>query len=355
MVPTSLGGRRPDRRQAERQPGPDDHRRRSRASSTRSSTRPPGVYEAIYAVDETAPAISNVAAPVTASGTRDDHLGHRRAVGLPGRLRHRPRLTDLEPEQLGPGHLPQRPAHRPRTEHDLLLPRVLERRGRQLVHRSPPAGQAPRNSPRLRDLQRHHRRRLQRRTSGCEHRRLADRRRRGHPDADRGRGVLRRPGPAVGLASSTWESQGGGAGGSAASRAERLHVDGACAGRPRPTGPGRSLEFVADLRRPRASSTPASPSTSTAPTGRSSASRTHGSFYARTNNGRPPTRHAAPGLPARLAAPLPDRVGARTRSATTSTGPWSRPTPRTFGTADAADRPATSTPAAPSSRSTGCI
>ena len=62
MVPTSSEAGRAHRRHPRRQPGRDHRPRRSRASSTRSSKRVPGDYEATYDVDETGPAISDVAA-----------------------------------------------------------------------------------------------------------------------------------------------------------------------------------------------------------------------------------------------------------------------------------------------------
>ena len=69
--------------------------------------------------------------------------------------------------------------------------------------------------------------------------------RRGHPGADRGRGVLGRSGLPSGWESSTWESEGGGAGGSATVSDGRLVVDGASAGTVQTYGSGRALEFNA--------------------------------------------------------------------------------------------------------------
>ena len=62
---------------------------------------------------------------------------------------------------------------------------------------------------------RHHHRRLQLRDHRRRHLRLRNRQRRGHPEADRGRGVLGRAALPSGWSGQTWESQGGGAGGSA--------------------------------------------------------------------------------------------------------------------------------------------
>ena len=53
------------------------------------------------------------------------------------------------------------------------------------------------------------------------------------------------PGLPAGWSSSTWESSGGGAGGTAAVSGGSLHVDGAIAGTDATFGPGHSLEFVA--------------------------------------------------------------------------------------------------------------
>ena len=53
------------------------------------------------------------------------------------------------------------------------------------------------------------------------------------------------PGLPTGWSSSTWESEGGGAGGSATVSGGSLHVDGAMASTEATFGPGRSLEFVA--------------------------------------------------------------------------------------------------------------
>ena len=54
----------------------------------------PGDYVATYAVDDTAPAISNVSAIAGDGRHGHHHLGHRRAVRLASRLRHEPWLAD---------------------------------------------------------------------------------------------------------------------------------------------------------------------------------------------------------------------------------------------------------------------
>ena len=53
------------------------------------------------------------------------------------------------------------------------------------------------------------------------------------------------PGLPAGWSSSTWESSGGGAGGTATVSAGSLHVDGALAGTDATFSPGHALEFVA--------------------------------------------------------------------------------------------------------------
>ena len=89
MVPTTSAVGRPDRRQARTARRSRRRRRRSRASSTRSSTRPPAATR--RPTRSTTPRRRSPTSPTrcTANGSATDHLGHRRGVGLPGRLRHR--------------------------------------------------------------------------------------------------------------------------------------------------------------------------------------------------------------------------------------------------------------------------
>ncbi len=205
-----------------------------------------GSYEATYAVDDTPPVISDVAETVGSGRHGDDHLGHRRGVGLPGGLRHQPRLPDLDRAELRPGHLAQRPARRPRPEHDLLLPGHVERRGVQFLH-----GAARRSSRREASPPR------PRASSTPPWPTSAPgppARTRTSPRPGTARSPWPRPwalsspaGPACpsGWQSSTWESQGGGAGGSASVSGGELHVNGAFASTDQSFGPGRSLEFAA--------------------------------------------------------------------------------------------------------------
>ena len=66
-----------------------------------------GDYEATYAVDDTAPVISNVAGLGHGRRHGHRHLDHRRGLGLARRLRHQPGLARLASEQSG--------SDRPRT------------------------------------------------------------------------------------------------------------------------------------------------------------------------------------------------------------------------------------------------
>ena len=81
-----------------------------------------GNYEATYAIDNTAPTISNVAASAHGDGTADITWNTDEASTSQGRLRNRSQQPGPEPEQPGAGHLAQRPAHRPRAQHHLPLP-----------------------------------------------------------------------------------------------------------------------------------------------------------------------------------------------------------------------------------------
>ena len=251
--------------------------------------------------------ISNVAARGAMRRQRDDHLGHRRGVGLPGGLRHRSRLPDLEPGAA--------PRWSPRTACSLngLDPnttyyyRVTSSDAASNSSTEPPgAAGAAKLHHSLRGPHRHHRGRLQRRDHGRGHLRLRDRQRRGHAGADRGRGVL---GRARRFRLAGRANRGTRAAGGAAPPCPdgKLEVDGASAGTDQTFGSGRALEF-ARRSAARTSSTSASASTSTTPTGRCSASRTR--HVQRPHQQRPAAdRDAAPSEPGRQPAPLPDRVG----------------------------------------------
>ena len=180
---------------------------------------------------------------------RRHHLGHRRGL--------RPRRSTTEPirttwtqtpEQPGAVDLPQRPAHRARPEHHLLLPGDVRRRrdARAATRaRSPaPPASASFTTP----------------SASFTDTTVSDFSA-GTPDANtyisetgNGEVILKPtegqefsagPGLPAGWSSSTWESQGGGAGGSATVSGGSLHVDGAFAGTNATFGPGHSLEFVA--------------------------------------------------------------------------------------------------------------
>ena len=129
----------------------------------------------------------------------DDQLGHRRAVGFSGRLRHRSRQPEPDEAELRARQLAHRRAHRPRPEYHLLLPGQLDRRRQQLNDRAVGKPDAAELHNPLREPHRHHHRRLRRRDPGRQHLRLRDRGRRGDPATHGRRGVLRRPGAAFRL------------------------------------------------------------------------------------------------------------------------------------------------------------
>ena len=97
-----------------------------------------GNYEATYAVDNTAPTISNVAASAHGDGTADITWDTDEASTSTVDYGTNPNRSEPEPEQPGADHLPQRPAHRARRQHHLPLPGDVRRRRdarAQLEHR----------------------------------------------------------------------------------------------------------------------------------------------------------------------------------------------------------------------------
>ena len=83
---------------------------------------------------------------------RRHHLGHRRGLHLAGRLRHRPEQPRTRTRSMpGAGHLPQRPPHRPGSEHHLPLPGDVRRRRDARANSStspaPPAAPASFTTP----------------------------------------------------------------------------------------------------------------------------------------------------------------------------------------------------------------
>ena len=152
MVPTSSCGRSADRRHARRRPDPshdsqtikgveyaffDADRRRLRGDLRRRRHRAGDLQRRRLGPRATA--------PPTITWDTDE------ASDLPGRLRNRSEQPGPEPEQPGAGHLPQRPAHRPRAQHHLPLPGDVRRRRdarAQLEHPpAPPADPASFTTP----------------------------------------------------------------------------------------------------------------------------------------------------------------------------------------------------------------
>ena len=204
-----------------------------------------GDYSATYANDTTAPAISGVNATADAEGhatvtwETDEPSSSRRRV----RPHHRARQPGVRQR---PGDRPQRRAHRPQPEHDLPLPRQLDRRRRQLGHlagrREPPATfQTPPGAlVDTRDLRVRRRHATRPPTPGQTPRR--DRRR--GPAAARGRRGVRGPALPAG-----WNSRSWGPGGEATTVERRAAWPTA----PPPTRPAlfdppRVIEFTATFR-----------------------------------------------------------------------------------------------------------
>ena len=136
-----------------------------------------------------------------------------------------------------------------------------------------------------------------------------------------------------------------------------LHVDGAFAGTNATFGSGRSLEFVATFGA--AAFQHVGFAVDVNNVGElgdvQHQATTTNQILARTNVGGSDDRDPRSRASRRHAAPLPDRVGHdEVRYYVDGNRPRSRPTPRTSAPPRCARSPATSTPAAPRSRSTGC-
>ena len=156
-----------------------------------------GSYAATYAVDETAPAISNVAHSAAGDGTATITWDTNEAST--SRVDYGTSAGALNQSETSPGlttsHSIQLTGLAPNTTYYY---RVTSRADAvaQLEHRAEPAGRPGELHDPLGHLHRHHGRRLQRRHPRREHLRLRDRQRRGHPEADGGPGVLGRAGTA---------------------------------------------------------------------------------------------------------------------------------------------------------------
>ncbi|HEX2808650.1 MAG TPA: DUF4082 domain-containing protein, partial [Kineosporiaceae bacterium] len=205
----------------------------------------PGAYEATYAVDETAPTISNVADSAAGDGTAtvswntDEPSDSRVDYGTsPGALDSHQSSTGLVSS-----HSVQLAGLAPNTTYYY---RVTSADAASNSSTKPEAAAAPASfttpSATFTDTT----------TSDFGA---------GTPDAntyvsqtDNGELILKPavgqefsggPGLPSGWSSSTWESEGGGVGGSATVSGGSLHVDGVMAGTEATFGPGHSLEFVA--------------------------------------------------------------------------------------------------------------
>ena len=85
----------------------------------------PGSYEATYAVDDTAPVISNVAHSVVAGGSATISWNTNEAADSRVDYGTEPDSLTASESSATFDHLARRSAHRPQLEHDLLLPRGL--------------------------------------------------------------------------------------------------------------------------------------------------------------------------------------------------------------------------------------
>ena len=102
MVPTTSSVGALTDGEAERRPDPHHHADDQGPSSTRSSTPTAGNYEATYAVDNTAPTISNVAASAPGDGTADVTWDTERGL-RPRRWTTAPIRAALNQHQSSPG------------------------------------------------------------------------------------------------------------------------------------------------------------------------------------------------------------------------------------------------------------
>ena len=351
MVPTTSAVGALTGVEARRRPGRRPRRGRSRASSTRSSTPPPGATRR-----------------PTRSTTR-----RRRSRTSPTRARRRARATitwdtdEPSDSRVDYGTNPSRPRLEPErarrwstshsveltgldAEHDLLLPGDVDATPPATPRPSRRHASAPRSfttpSASLTDTTvadfgaGTHRR---------QHLRLRDRRRRGDPEADRGRGVLRRPGsagrldePAPGILRRRLRRQ-----------RDRLRRQRSTSTAPAPGpaatyGSGRALEFGATFGGRDLPARRLRRRLQQRRTGRSSASRATAASTPAPTIGASQADTRSPEHADRRRRTATGSSGTRPRSATTSTAAWSPPTPRTSAPPRCARPPATSTPAAPS-------
>ena len=204
-----------------------------------------GSYEATYAVDDTAPTISNVAASATGDGTATITWNTDEASD--SRVDYGTSPGSLDSHQSSPGldtsHSIQLTGLAPNTTYHYRVVST-DAASNTATEPNPPADPASFTTP----------------SASFTDTTVSDFSA-GTPDAntyisETGNGeVSLKPtegqefsgGPALpaGWSSSTWESQGGGAGGTATVSGGALHVDGALAGTNATFGPGHSLEFAA--------------------------------------------------------------------------------------------------------------
>ena len=173
--PDQLVGRPADGRDAQRLADSRQPPGRSRGPSTPSSTRTAGSYEATYAVDNTAPAISNVSASAPGDGTANITWDTNEASDSRVDYGTSPGSLDSASEQSGSDHLAQHPTHRLGAEHHLLLPGDLSgrRAANSATEPNPPCGRRELHHA-LRQLHGHDRLRLRRGHSRRQHVHLGD-------------------------------------------------------------------------------------------------------------------------------------------------------------------------------------
>ncbi len=315
----------------------------------------PGSYEAIYAVDETAPAISAVASSVSGSSSATITWDTNEAAD--SKVDYGTNPDTLTASQSGStlvtSHSVQLTGLKPTATYYYRVS-SQDAAGNSSTDPVPPA--APRKfttSPltfedtTVSDFSAG--------SPDSSTRGLADQRRRVDPEADRGGGVLRRPGPARGLGLLPMDQP------------RKLHVRwGRCFGRKSP----RRRHLCPDDRRLRVGSLARIRRQLRRPELRACRLRRGSQQLAELGDlqchrkrrllcthqqQRDVNGNAALERSARLASPLPDRVGRERRSLLRRTGRWSRPTRQISAERRCVRSQAISPPGARNSRSTGSI
>ena len=174
-------------------------RKRSRASNTPSSTRPPAATR--RPTQSTTPRQRSPMSP-TAVGRRHGDVTWDTDEASDSRVDYGTSPGSLDSSQSSPAlassHSVQLNGLEPNTTYYYRV--TSSDAGDQFLYGARPPRGAAKLHHALRRPHRHDGRRLRRRDHRREHLRLGDRQRRGHPGADRGRGVLGRTGPSGRLA-----------------------------------------------------------------------------------------------------------------------------------------------------------